>query len=1042
VSLFIQTISDVCRTNLLTEKWLVAPSLRVGHQWIETAVRRGQPTVNLHIKTVRSLVVDLAAPEMAVRGVTLASKRASALLVDRLLRKLRGQFKYLANVEPGAGVSETFLATIESLRMAGLDATNFSLGAFEVSTKGQDLAHVAAEYLKLLAKERLVDVAEVLRIATERLDSKPESLGTDTLVLLPVDLRCEALERRLLDKFPVAQCRVLPVDEPAEAATPHDGVSSNLSRLRWMLNPAAAPPARSDDTVRVVRTVGEVNEIRHALRTCVARGIPWDDVELLHTDAETYVTLVYETVLAIGSLENGRGEDLPVTFAEGIPCRYSRPGRALIAWLRWIRSGFPQVALERMLKEGLLALSGDDEDVSGFGRLAGLLRPLGIGAGRDRYSKKVEERVVSLRQELEAVKAADDDDAPDRRSQIERDLRDLGIIGRLLARLLEHSPDLDAPQHEVISKAARFVEHSARSVNKLDRFASVKLLEELRDMEHWLKHDDGQAGIDLWEWLEELPAETRVMGSGPRPGCLHVDSVYSGGHSGRPHTFIVGLDDSRFPGAGLQDPLLLDSERRALSLQLPTARRRMEDRLQDFVRLLARLRGDLTLSFACQSFVEDREMFASPAVLAVFRLLTGRPNGDQQDLLAWMEPPVSFAPRRPEECLDASEWWLWRLCGPETVVNVDKLVDRRYPHLAEGRKAAAARLAPEFGPYDGCIPQAGADLNPTLSDGLVLSANSLKTMGACPRAFLFRYGLKIKPPEDSALDPARWLDPLMSGELLHELFEEFIREISARDLTPELVRDKARIEELLDARIDRYKQIYPPPNENAYQRQVKELRNVTLTFLSEEERFCTETNSRPVFLEASLGMTPGEHGTPLDDPEPILVSLMGGKSIRARGRVDRIDRVGESALATYAIWDYKTGSDYSYDPADPFRQGRIIQPFLYASMVAHRLKSVVSPQAKVIHFGFFFPGKPMGRRILWTSEQLGHGQEILSHLVDSIIQGAFLATNNYEEDCRFCDYRPICGDLAAVSAASQRKLDATGTTMLDSFRALRPGKDS
>jgi hypothetical protein len=205
-----------------------------------------------------------------------------------------------------------------------------------------------------------------------------------------------------------------------------------------------------------------------------------------------------------------------------------------------------------MLKEGLLGLSGDDEDVSGFGRLAGLLRPLGIGAGRHRYLTRVEERVVSLRQELEAVKAADDDDTPNRRSQIERDLRDLGIIGRLLARLLEHSPDPDAPQREIIAKAARFVEKSARSVNKLDRFASVKLLEELRDMEHWLKRDDGQAGLDLWEWLEELPSETRVIGSGPRPGCLHVDSVYSGGHSGRPHTFIVGLRRPSGPPASRQ----------------------------------------------------------------------------------------------------------------------------------------------------------------------------------------------------------------------------------------------------------------------------------------------------------------------------------------------------------------------------------------------------------------------------------------------------------------------------------------------------------
>ena len=52
-------------------------------------------------------------------------------------------------------------------------------------------------------------------------------------------------------------------------------------------------------------------------------------------------------------------------------------------------------------------------------------------------------------------------------------------------------------------------------------------------------------------------------GLGPRGGCLHVAHVLAGGHSGRPHTFIVGLDDGRFPGVGLQDPILLDEERRA-----------------------------------------------------------------------------------------------------------------------------------------------------------------------------------------------------------------------------------------------------------------------------------------------------------------------------------------------------------------------------------------------------------------------------------------------------------------------------------------------
>ena len=107
----------------------------------------------------------------------------------------------------------------------------------------------------------------------------------------------------------------------------------------------------------------------------------------------------------------------------------------------------------------------------------------------------------------------------------------------------------------------------------------------------------------------DCPARPGYWGAGPRPHCLHVAHVRAGGHTGRPHTFIVGLDDSRFPGAGLQDPLLLDSERRQLSPNLEIAATRLENKLRDFARLLARLRGRLTLSFCARSVNDDREMF-------------------------------------------------------------------------------------------------------------------------------------------------------------------------------------------------------------------------------------------------------------------------------------------------------------------------------------------------------------------------------------------------------------------------------------------------
>jgi ATP-dependent helicase/nuclease subunit B len=155
--------------------------------------------------------------------------------------------------------------------------------------------------------------------------------------------------------------------------------------------------------------------------------------------------------------------------------------------------------------------------------------------------------------------------------------------------------------------------------------------------------------------------------------------------------------------------------------------------------------------------------------------------------------------------------------------------------------------------------------------------------------------------------------------------------------------------------------------------------------------------------------------------------------------VDRIDRIGNGAVQTYGIWDYKSGGDFGYDRADPFRQGRKVQPFVYVTLVGHRLRTAVSPQARVEYFGFFFPGvKTVGERLQWTPHDLANGEEVLGNLCQLIAEGVFVATNDYEHDCKYCEYKGICGDGATVSAAVKRKLELDENRMLQPFRALRP----
>ena len=228
-------------------------------------------------------------------------------------------------------------------------------------------------------------------------------------------------------------------------------------------------------------------------------------------------------------------------------------------------------------------------------------------------------------------------------------------------------------------------------------------------------------------------------------------------------------------------------------------------------------------------------------------------------------------------------------------------------------------------------------------------------------------------------------------------------------------------------------------SESVYQRQRALLEQAAMTFLREEAQHCDSQGSRPAYLEASLGMPAEEHATPLDTLEPVPVSLTGERRVWLRGRIDRIDLVGDGAVKTFAIWDYKTGSTWGYKLGDPFRQGRILQPYLYVTMVTHRLCAAVGPDASATYFGFFFPGaKARGERITWTGETLAPGREILESLVEIVSSGAFLATND-AGDCTYCNYRGICGDIPAVVAASQVKLSHPENQLLIPMRDLRNG---
>jgi len=1048
-------IADLIRVSqelLLEEKWLLAPTLRAGAQWLDQVALSGQPAVNFRVKTLKSLALELAAPELAAAKLTPLNERGAALLVLRILEELRPELGYLAGVEPSLRTARTVLRSIQGLRLAGLAPADLAAASFEAASKGEDVRRILEAYGRETRRLRLADASTILDLAAKRLGREPGALPAGARVLLPPRFMARGLEKNLVEAIPASRRIQLAGDEPA------------------------GPPGGLEGRVDIFHAVGEVNEVREALRRIHERGLPFDQVEILHTDAATYVPLLYEVTLGIAAgaglgapeeeITEGRAAkstslppvEAPITIAEGLPCRYFRPGRALAAWVAWIRGGFPQSTLVPAIREGLF--EGDVPEQ----RLASALRSVAIGSGRSRYLENIDKRIRSLERiargeggealrdawdEVDVSGAVDDRDAlPDVKGDASKSLAELRAMRETVADLIASAPRDGAEAGEVLCAAGKLVATKARVASEADGYARKKLVEEIEDMARWIETAGagvaGAARLDVWDWLAKLPAEASVLGSGPRPGRLHAAHWRSGGHSGRPLTFLIGLDDTRFPASGGQDPLLLDAERNKISAELPTAASRSDRESLELASVLAGLRGEVVLGFSSRSLADNAETFPSPFVLASHRARSGRSGDDLSDLLRALGPPASFAPASAAAALDETEWWLWRFCGPDVIENAEELVALRFPHLARGRRAGLERASEVFTEFDGRVPAAGKALDPTSREARALSASQLETAGECCRKYFFKYALGLEKPADLAPDPDVWLDPLQRGKLLHVVFEEFVAGLVRSGEPPRRDAHAERLQKILDRRVEAWREILPPPNEISFRREVRELKQIVSIFLTEEEAYARDVNAAPVYLEASLGLPSRRPGTDIDTPEPLTFMTPEGE-IRVRGRVDRIDRLGPAgkdaagAPPTFAIWDYKTGSQRKYASAGVLGSGLVLQPALYAAIVQKRLRNVVSPAARVASFGFFFTSaRELGVRRSWTAEELEKSRAAVGRLCGLIRSGAFLATTQTEERCRFCDYKKVCGDVSEAGKQSGRKIANDAEPLLAPMRKQSP----
>lgn len=1008
---FTEALAHVCQAQPCADKWLIAPSFQAGTQWLQRLARQEGAALNVRVMTPALLAGVLAEPLLHQRGLTPATGTATFLRTIATWQACQPRFRYFHQVEASITLYQLVANTLAELRLAGVELASVDDAAFETVEKGHDLRLLAAEYARQLREQHAADLADIYALAGEALRSGVTTLDSQVLLCYSSALRLAPHERRLFAALPSAQQCRLPDDAPG-------GVQAS---------------------VECYRAVGERNEVRELFRRCLRAQIPLDEVEVLYSESD-YALLLAEMA---ERYQPEAGAPRCLTLAEGLPVRVTRPGRLLQAWLAWLDAGCPQALLLRMLQDKLLALPSSDEGESiSSAALAHAFRALPIGFGLARYLPVINSELDALAGQAAALPFDNDDGEvtdpvlrEERLAALTRRRQRLHALRETLTPLLELSAHA-AGAGQWIEAALTLVSEVARCANQHDQQARLALSEHFSEMEQQVA--GAPDGALLRKYLAGLLDSLHVGAESPQPGRLHAAPLRRGGQTGRRHTFIMGLDESRFPGNLKQDPLLLDDERKKISPALDTSVSQLEEKLEEFRLLLSRLRGQLSLSYSCRDLAEDREVFPTPLLLATVRDTHGHATLTLVDFLR-DTPVAGHVAASAEACLDHTDWWLSLAMTPGRHVTRVTLA-AHVPFLHDGQLAAASRESSRFTEFDGYVPLAGPAHDPCRAEAKPLSPSALETYGKCPLRYFFSRILRIKPPDEYGIDPGVWLDAAQYGTLLHALFQQYLDALLPHwpaSMTP--ASEETRIAGIRERLIAEYRALAPPPSEAVFRRQCRDIADTARLFVHQEcER---STQARPLYLEAAIGCAPNDdHPTPLDDLNPVSVTLPNGHTVRFAGRIDRLDQRLHTAVPVFDLWDYKTGGTWAYRdgnnrPPLPFREGRLLQPVIYLAMALARLHAVHGAQATVADIGYYFPTlRGQAEHIAWTPAQLHEGMAIVEHLCAGLAAGAFPATDNAGEDCAYCDYVEAC---AQSCAQIRRKRADDANVALQAMRTLR-----
>jgi ATP-dependent helicase/nuclease subunit B len=935
----ITQLRELCQTHPMGKKVLVTRSHATGHQWLERLCREYGAAVQIEVATPEALASRHAKLALLEKGLTAVSSDEAYWIVHRLMYAMAREDEqaYVNEAMLAPGVVGCFHRAVIELREARVCSDQLQLELFESAAKGEYIRRLLGRYERELSERGLADTADLAR-AVER-DTR-----TDTIYIIDRLLPLSAAEQEILRIIAGERMVVLEADEAFTSVT------------------SAFPAGETE----FFHALGPIAEIREVFRRLAERGIPVDQAEMIVSDASAYVPVVYTSAVQHG---------IECTYSGGIPLEFTVTGQAVNLYLQWLESDYHTESILKAWKLGVIRPLPDDSLIT-IGGCIRVLERSGIGWGKDRYKllnpSSWLENDAPIASHLNKWFQSWFACLPEENTAWTPGAVAAGIR-KLLKSVPVHNEQEASAQAGICRQAAIMEEAEACAVERLMAIRYAR------------------------EWIEGLT----FGGNGVAvEGRLHVSSLQDGGQSGRPYTFIVGMEEENWTISARQDPILLDEERVRISERLVTAKERAERAEHTRASMLGAIRGSCTMSFCSYHISDKQERNAAFELLQCFRNKTGVSTAGYDQLLDSLPSAAGVLYRDGAAlALDSQEVWLRSLIARDRSIRdgLDEVLEA-YPSLKAGELAAHSRMDMAIGEYDGVFDP--------LDDGPVAevtSVSKLELYARCPMQYFYQEVLRVRPKEIAEFDRTRWLDAAQRGTLLHSIYQQYWTETMENGG----VHDRERLERITENTLKKAKEEIPSPSEHVLRREWEEIhRDAAIFWKGEQGR-----SSRPRYMELALH----------SEEEPFAVELGEELTLPLRGYVDRVDEV---APHTYQIIDYKSGSSRKYREDQYFAGGTQLQHAVYARAVEQWLRRKgIDPEAKVAYAGYYFPTyRGQGHEVTRAQNRSEDTGRLVSHMLKAMREGIFPPTKD-QRQCGWCDYSEVCGQHADYMKDKRKDVD-------------------